>query len=117
VLLTAATGISEAGAAKITTGTLGMNAGAAIVANNANNDVTTFGATTTAGGIQYQDATALTLSNVAASGNFAGTGAVAVSTAGGNIDVKNGAGALTVSNDVNAHRREYQSDGRQSHCQ
>src|SRR4051812_19882792 len=85
---------------KIIASTLGMNAATGIVVNQATNDVTTVRATTAGGGSQDEDATAVTLNNVAASGNFTETGAASITTAGGNIDVKNGAGALTLSNEI-----------------
>ena len=83
VYLQGQAGITEGGGAKIVSGVLGMSAGGAIAVNTATNDVNTLGAITSAGSITFQDTDDLTLSNVAASGNFPGvTAGLAISGAG-----------------------------------
>src|SRR5258706_15106683 len=72
-----------------------MSAAGTINVNSATNDVATLAATTSAGSLTYQDATALTVGTVAAAGNFlgatgvstTGTGTTISVTAAGNLDV------------------------------
>jgi hypothetical protein len=98
VYLTSGAGITE-GSAKITAATLGMNAAGTIAVNSTTNNVTTLAATTSSGTITYQDADALTVGSVAASGSFPLT--TGVSTSNANVDIRTG-GLLTINNDIAA---------------
>ena len=103
VYLQSAGAISEAGAAKITTGTLGMNATAAgaITVNNGNL-VNVVGAKTSNGNIQFKNAQNLAVTTVGSSGNFTTTsnGLDTSNTTGNTIDVLVSTGTLTLNNDV-----------------
>ena len=116
VYLTSGAGITETGG-KILAATLGMNAAGAIMANDAGNNVATMSATSTGvtgltSAITYQDADAVTVGAVAAGGtNFLGSTGINSSTGNGTVDVKNGAGTLTVASDINAGSMVYLTSG------
>ena len=103
VYLTTGANIAEAGTAKIVGTNLGMTAATGISANSATNNVTNVAASTAAGNVTYQDADAVAIKNVASNGNYVGNAATTgITTGAGNgyVDVKNGAGTLTITNDV-----------------